>query len=378
MRKRGLSLLLAVALLLMTAGGAHANSGPPRWTGDKAGALLPGRSSTIHVAQEHLRFAMAESLAETQVTARYLMENRGNQPEQVELIFVIQDWGPGWLQASDPTFTLDGERLTSVPVPSEALPEAAQREMAAAWGAESQVIDPVTGERYDLDPYGGGDGRLLYHQASFPLAAGERKELAVSYYQQAGFHKNRYAHPIYHYQYLLLPAKGWASFGPLEIEVVAPPASKAFFRSTLDFTYRDGAYRASFPTLPEQNLTFAFMSRAGMIGGLVTTGNYFLLAFLLLLPLAVLVGIGLGQLTGRIRSAGWARFVAVLAGLLLGGLIDLALLALLYSLSPVIRGAGYATLFIGVLQLFLLAPISAVAASVAGGRLHRRLYPPAA
>lgn len=367
--KRSLFVLIGVLTwLAMVPGGAAANGGPPHDAGDKAGVLLPGKSSTVHVLGEALRFVLDEDLHEAEVTARYELENRG-ESVTLPVVFVIQDLGYG--DGSEPVITWNGEPRQAVRLGTSGLSGEELRQMREAWGGEEQVIDPVTGERYGLTSYGGtpvdGDEYgMAYYRFDLVLPAGADGTLEVTYRQQAGYDRTRYVNRVHHYQYLLLPARSWASFGPLEIEVQAPPASGAFFASSLPLIWSDGAYRARFPGLPDQNLTFSLMSRQGIIGRMVDSGPYYWMTATLLMLLAGLEGVGLGWLLARIPSRGWAIVTTLVGSLGLGAVVNPALTLAVFGLFSFTAISGYAdTPFVGLFQWFLSVLITLLAALVA-------------
>ncbi|MFZ5827351.1 MAG: hypothetical protein ACOY94_23880 [Bacillota bacterium] len=372
--RRLASALMILALVLTLPGGAAANGGPPQVGGDMAGVVLPARSSTVHVLKEWLRFQVSDDFEEAQVTARYQLENRG-EAVTLPVVFVVQDFGH---RREVPVITWNGEPRSVLPLSTTSLDPAQQELMRKAWGGESEVVDPVSGERYVLEDYrgqpvGDEDGRLSFYRFELVLGAGEGGMLEVTYTQQAGYDRARYVHRVYHYQYLLLPARGWASFGGLEIEVEAAPARRAYFASSLPLTWSDGAYRASLPGLPEQNLLFSFMSRARILGSMVHPGPYYWIAAALLMPLAYFSGRGMGWLAARIRSRGWARTVAVLTTLSVGLVGNFILMLLIFSLFPWLIIIGYAaTPFIGVTQWFISVLVTLVAALRAVSRYHPR------
>ncbi|HYG57453.1 MAG TPA: hypothetical protein VD902_05240, partial [Symbiobacteriaceae bacterium] len=221
------AVLVAVCLVFLPVT-ALANSAPPQWHGDKGGVLVPGTSGEIHVLGEELRFDVEDSLATAQVSARYEMANRGPAVGEFPVVFVYQGTG------SAVKVTWNGQPLEAAPV---LLDEQAAAATRAAWTAMDTVVDPVNGEVYSSADFFGHD-ELGFVQFALTMGAGETGTLEVSYKHTAAEDRTRHAHRLYHYQYLLLPAKGWASFGPLEVRVKAPGAGAAFFASTIPMTWQ--------------------------------------------------------------------------------------------------------------------------------------------
>jgi hypothetical protein len=352
-------LVLVTGLLLLTAAPAAANSAPPRWAGDKPGVVLPGSTSQVHVTGETLRFVLADDLKTADVTAHYDMENRGPALTGFPVVFVIQD-----VAAGDRTVavTWNGQPVTAAPISQHELSAAQAEEMNKAWTAMDTVIDPVTAQRYDFNSF--GSAAMRYVQFALDLPAQGKGALEVSFQQAAGTDRTRHVNEIFHYQYLLLPARGWASFGPLEIAVKAPPAAQFFFASTLPLQRQGDEYRATLPGLPEENLAFAVMSRRGLIGGLADPGPYYWMVFGLALIGAALVGYGLGRLARRIRTRGWAVAVGMLAGVLVGGILDLLIVFGLIGAMPALGNQSYGNVFVGVGQALVAIVVTTVVSGV--------------
>jgi hypothetical protein len=348
---------------------ASANSAPPRWFGDTGGLVFPGSTDTIAVVREELRFDLTDDLGSAQVTARYDLGNQGGDLKEFPVIFVLQD--ANGHREEPPVVTLNGKPVASALLSTEKLTAEQQDLMAKAWSASDQVVDPVTGERYSTKDFF-GKPEVQYTQFALDLTGGAAGMLEVSYRHHPASDKNRSIHPIYHYQYLLLPAKGWAAFGPLELRVKAPAPDQAYFASTLPMQYQDGEYRASFSGLPDQNLAFSLMSRKGIIAGWTEPGPYFWLAFVLVLLLSVPVGIALGWWPGAIRSRGWAIAAGVAAGMVLGSMIDMLLAFLVIAASPALSDQSYGLAFVGVGQGALAMIITTVAAGITAGRRNRK------
>lgn len=97
---------------------------------------------------------------------------------------------------------------------------------------------------------------VLRYQVHF--AAGAAKDIKVRYTIDAGYpagYSDRTNSSVY--EYLLNPAKYWASFKNLKITVVPGANRNRLLRSSLPLTKgRDGSYSATFQTLPETDLSF--------------------------------------------------------------------------------------------------------------------------
>lgn len=370
MPRRTLVFLTLLSLfVLVTAGVAQANAGPPRVGGDKNGVILPGTSAQVHVKREVLRFDLSQNnYGAATVTASYELENRGPALKEFPVIFVWQAAGQ-----HDASVLWNGK-----PVPARApdlggLSPEQLKAMEQAWGAMDTAVDPVTGAEYRED-YEHWNAKVGYLQFVLNLEAGAAGTLEVQYQHTAARDNTRHAHPTYIYQYLLVPARNWASFGPLEIRVKAPDPKQAFFAANLPLKWEGGEYRATLPGLPEQNLAFALTSRAGLVGKLTSTGPYFVVCFLLVMAGAVMAGVWLGRISGRIRHRGWAIAAGVASGLLAGGLIDLALAFGVPQLFTALSDSGYGWAFLALATSLLAVPVTTVVSGVITARTNRSRY----
>lgn len=373
MRRQLRVLLMALLMIGLAAGGALANSAPPLLRGDTTGVLLPGSSNQMHVKREQLRFDLVKELDQAKVTARYEMENRGGALSGFPVVFVVQQ-GYG---IQEPLKAIwDGKPLNVAPVATEQLNAEQLRQMATAWTAMDVIIDPVTGDQYSNKDFFGPKNLQLF-QFKLDVPAGASGALEVKYTHHAAEDRNRHAHWIYHYQYLLLPAKGWASFGPLEI-TVKPAGGDLYFASTLPLQLEGGEYRATFPGLPDQNLAFGVMSKQGLVGNMADPAPYYGFSFVVLIALAVLVGIGAGWLSARVRRRGWAIATGVAAGAVVGGFADMLLAFGVLALLPALRDQGYSNAFVGIGQFMVALPVTMVVAGVTAAIRHRRRWAAAA
>jgi hypothetical protein len=352
-------LVLLIGWLLVTAAPAAANSAPPRWTGDKPGVVLPGSTSQVHVTGEKLQFTLADDLRTANVTAHYELENRGTALTGFPVVFVIQD-----VAAGDRTVTVtwNGQLVNAEPISQHELSAAQADEMNKAWTAMKTVIDPVTAQRYDFNSF--GSPAMRYVEFGLDLPAQGKGALEVLFQQAAGTDWSRHVNAIYHYQYLLLPAKGWASIGPLEIAVKAPPAGQVFFASTLPLQRQGDEYRVTLPGLPKENLAFAVMSRRGLIGGIADPGPYYWMVFALALVGAAAVGYGLGRLARLVRARGWAVAVGILLGVVVGGVADLLIIFGLIGMMPALANQSYGNVFVGVGQALVAIIMTTVVSGI--------------
>lgn len=362
-------LLLVTLLLGLLPGTARANAGPPRIGGDTGGPLLPGKSDQVHVLGEVLRFDLHPDLETASVTARYTLENRGPALKGQPFVFVVQDAGDG----ADLTASWQGEPLAVEAVDTAGFTADELARMAGAWTTVDAWMDPVTGEPYTPGEFYGREASARYFRFAVDLPEGASGELTVTYEQTAAWDRTRYALRVHHYQYLLLPAEGWASFGPLEIRVAPAPGSRLYFAGNLDFRQEGGEYVAAYPGLPGENLAFAVMDRSGLFLG-PRTAPYYWLGFAVVLVLAAAVGAGTGWLAGRLPHRGWAVRAGVVGGLLPGGALIVWLAMHLLMAIPALREQSYGPAFAGIGQGLVGAMLSGAVAGWTARRMwrHRR------
>ncbi|MDF2629201.1 MAG: hypothetical protein K0R39_3032 [Symbiobacteriaceae bacterium] len=366
-----LALLVALVLVMLPAAAA-ANSGPPTRAGDRSGVLVPGRSSQIHVLREALRFDLSEDIGRATVTARYEMENRGEALKEYAVIFVWQAHSGGSDVA--PTVSWNGQAVPWQVLDLSPLSGAEREQMHAAWTAMEKVADPLTGELVDWHSWEGNLEAVTYLGFNLDLPANSTGVLEVTYQHIAAMDYKGYIDTMYAYQYLLLPAKSWASFGPLEIEVTGAGPDQIFFGSNLPLKWDGEAYRASLPGLPDQNLAFSVLSRAGAIGSWGRPGPYYWLSFVVFLIAAALLGVGLGWLCGWIPQRGWAITVALAVGFFGGGLLAFLLSMGIMAIFPPLRNQSYGSVFIAAGQTLIGTPLMMTLAGICTSRWSRRRY----
>gem|GEM_PF-2877010 len=369
MRRSWFGALMALGMLLVMSGLALANSAPPTRQGERGGVLVPGRSDQVHILREQLRFEMDEGLFSAEVIARYDMQNRGAALTNYPVIFALQDAGEGTVQKMVVSWNGESLPITAVNVaPASDALEA----LAAAWTTVEFSVDPVSGKPVDVTGFHGRSS-LQFGQFELNLPAGGTGTLEVRYQHTAAQDRRSRAHPVYHYQYLLLPARAWASFGALEISVKAP--ERIFFSATLPFTYADGEYRASFKGLPEKNLAFGIMSRKGILFHWGNAGPYYMIAFAVGMAVAVALGMGLGRLAGLIKSPAGAQVAGIWGGLFVGGFLDVLVTMGVFALMPAIDlSKGYDAVLIGFGQCLVAIIVTTALTGVETSRQNRRRY----
>jgi hypothetical protein len=171
-------------------------------------------------------------------------------------------------------------------------------------------------------------GFLLFH---LDFTAGQARTVEVRYAHTPTVDKRDIVPGVWTYEYLLSPARRWASFGPLDVNIRVP--TDVDFSAALPFHREGNVLRAHFDALPDGELTFSVMPTRGRWLGLSRHEHYW----------AVLAaGMGLSALAGgavasRIVAARpwWQRALfAVLAAGPLAALAAFAVLRLFLMVFP--------------------------------------------
>ena len=115
--------------------------------------------------------------------------------------------------------------------------------------------------------------------------------MEISYRQRGMTPSNNTEHAQdMEFYYLLNPAKGFASFGTLDISIDMKAKGTRLTAEGFDFIRgKDGVYRASFQGLPDRDLHFK-LSRGNKAKEDKNGGLYYLLILIALPPLLVLAG----------------------------------------------------------------------------------------
>lgn len=272
MRMLGCSLLVIgmLGVVLLTPRSAQANMARSYWAGQGHGPLLAPEATKIRVDDEELTFTVAPSLGSAEVVARYRMTNTGAaSSDQVAFVYVHSDverMEQAANESTAPRVLIDGAAAELTVVDGASLPA----ERRAAWGA----ISPE---------------RLRWLVFRLDFAAGQSRTVEVRYLHVAGSDMDARVNELALYDYLLSPAKSWASFGPLRVRVEVPPGTE-LVSSTIPLRPDGDTYRAELTGLPSGELSFSLMSTAGLWLGISSPSFYLALAVLLLcvltLPLA--------------------------------------------------------------------------------------------
>jgi hypothetical protein len=338
---RALALVLvSIALWLACARAAHANMARWESDGQKFGPLIARKDTRIRVDAEDLTFDVASDLRSAKVTAVYRMTNTAQAEERVEVAFVHVGGDGDAQNVTPPEIAVDDQR-----VPFETLQG---DQMEKTWSALAE------------------NRRLTFILFRLEFAPGASRSVRVTYPHVPSENYEEHVNTTYSYEYLLSPAKSWASFGPLHIEARLP--EDTWFQSDLAWQKDDRGFHADLPTLPEGELVFHVMSRRGLLFGMTTLVGYWVIAL-------VLMG-GATVLAGRVASRAWrGRSGCLLAGAralcaaVLGAAVNGLVIAILSGVFPERAfGFGYGPAFGFILALFAGSVVAAIIAGILGRR----------
>lgn len=154
-------------------------------------------------------------------------------------------------------------------------------------------IDPYSNERYT--PISSSAHRDFdFVRFTITFNPSESKVLSVSYKQSRSYDATRFfREPVYRFDYLLLPAKHWASYKNLEVNLLT--SDKITFVSNLLFdATKENSYVFRSDNLPTENLSIFFVPQKMILNGQITSiyKRYFLyLVLVSILLVFLLIGI---------------------------------------------------------------------------------------
>jgi hypothetical protein len=328
---------------------AQANTAPALALGERHGALVPQRSTNIRVDGERLEFELEADSWDADVTAAYRMTARNAESVEIAFAFVRAMGGYPTLGPVPASVTVDGTEVEFVIKTDgeileprlhawlETHPGASARFPALAeWLSMRDVGLPLRRERAleaarEVIPEAVEElqrgwsslpeqRRLAFLLFRVDWSAGQSRTVSIRYRHQATADRTQHVNGVLRFEYLLGPARRWASFGELDVVVHLPPETD--FRSELPFRREGNVRRAHFSALPPRDLTFSVMSTRGLWLGLPRHRDYWaLLAFAISLPgVAIGVIIGAWRPTSpsshRLPRALLAALLALVPGLL--------------------------------------------------------------
>lgn len=324
------------------------------WSGETHGPLMAQEPTPVRVDSEELSFTLSDDLEFAKVVATYRMTNTGAAIASNEVAFVFvrgeEHHSLGSNLAPVPTVLIDGAE-TPVRV-FEGQEEAGSRN--APWTkVEHQQL-----------------GWMVFH---LDFAPGQARTVEVRYPHRPTLDLSERVNPTFTYDYLLSPAKSWASFGPLQITVQLP-AETELVASTIALKREGTRYRAALPALPEGELTFSVSSARGLWFGFNSPAGYFALVGAVLALVALPLPWLLGRRWRRARPLTSTIWMVFCIGVLV---LALAITAVATAGSWAPRhafGFGYGGAFILMFFIFLATITGMIAAGVAArGRIDESL-----
>jgi hypothetical protein len=300
----------------------------PSADGEQTGVLVPQRSSAVRVDAETLTFDVAADLGTAAVKAAYRMTNTGAAPAAPEVAFVFVRGDHD--RAAEPSITLDGQAVPFTLTGDES-------RLASGWSTLSS------------------SRKLAFLFFHLDFAPGQTRAVTVAYTQEASWDRGHTANTVYGFDYLLSPARSWASFGPLDISVRVPPGTRLTPGSPA--LTRDGdRYRAALPSLPTGELHFDVMSERGLWFGMASTDGYLTILASALWLSTVAIGVAMGR---RWTQAGCRPALAGFFGAWIFATMASGALFLLAGATFPDRGLGYGGSILAFGLVFLSGPVGA-------------------
>jgi len=354
-------IVLIVALGWSTT--ALANAGPVKAVYGPAGIVLACDATEVGVVSEALTFDFRHLASDgshdfaPRVTVKYRLKNPSPVDETLTIAFFYLDAG-GVSEGRDFAVAWNGRELNETleeyslegpvtPFTSKFRRFYFQHKLTGNPGFDSPHGDTENVEMVWLKPESGNQyasHKVLGDQPKFTLfentvPSGQQGQLEVTYHQDRSGYDERYRFvgvPIFHYTYLLHPARNWAFFEDLTIRVMAPPGMEVATKPRLDSS-EPGVLERTFHGLPEGDLHISVRPPNSLgLMALVAGGIYALGLWVfgiryaclrgvtvsgVLVP--VLGGAGLGYLITRFLSPPWHLFLIILA-LIIGAIVVVA------------------------------------------------------
>jgi hypothetical protein len=349
-------LLLAISLFLVPRG-ASANISQYFFEGDRSSILAPGGTTAVRVDHEELSFVLA-SPGVAEVTAVYHLTNASAVVEADDVAFAFVR-GHRW------DGDADADARTSIEVDGAPVPFHATTDPDKD-GRWSTVKRPARGGVRDL---GQRVVLLLFHIDFEPA---KTRAVTVRYLQTATEDDYAAVNGTSGFDYLLSPAKHWASFGPLDISVrVLDEGTR--FSSPFAFQPTGDTYRVHFATLPEGELHFETTSLAGLWFGMTKQDDY----AAILLAAVSLATVGTSVWVGRRWAAATGRKRTLLPLLVAGPLAAMCTLGVVTLLSSLFPrhalGPGYSATVMHAFLVLLAMPIGAAVSAASASQRARAL-----
>lgn len=210
------------------------------------GALGPDAQTPVAVVREDLFLDLRGPVAH--IRAHYRLRNLSSSGITVTVAFPIpqHDGVPAYEGIQPQVWVDDRSEETALAAPPPTLDN-------DVMFLQKEWLDPYTGEAY-LPTEWRRRPVPDFFIFQVPFEAHQERSLLVEYNQYPSLDYARFARPSRRIDYLLQPARYWADFGELTIEVLAPFGRPV--RSSLPLTPNGyGRYTGTFSGLPEGNLS---------------------------------------------------------------------------------------------------------------------------
>lgn len=238
--------ILSLLHLLAAVGSTNvwANAGPPSKGGHYAGE--PAGVLAVAIARERLTIDMRplSNDALVQVEASYELHNRGTA-ETIELIFAV-----GSLGVTNFQVWLDEEPIASAPAADAKLPQ--------SWKAPAYT--PGLNGKSPLEYAFYGRSQMTPMSFSIALPPGTHT-LQVRYAAEASTHFDGNPTVYRQFAYVLAPARSWAGFGTLDVNIRLPAGWIA--ASTPLLTRTQDTLTGSFEGIPADAIALTVQAPTG-------------------------------------------------------------------------------------------------------------------
>lgn len=316
-------LVSILTLVLASPAPALANSAPALWRGERHGVLVPRTSTNLRIEHETLSFVIDTEGEDARVAAEYRITAVAAETAELAFAFVRAPGGYPTLTRVDASVELDGAAVELVLTTDGEILEPLLKAWIAERPETARALEEADAAgRSDRDPEpaakrAGGpcalhgcpalvkwysmrgardpglplrrewaleaareaipekveelqrgwstlpeERRLAFLLFRAGWSAGQTRNLTVRYRHQPTRDATERIDRVNRFEYLLSPAGRWASFGPLEISVRAPP--ELLFEANLPFEGERGSYRARFDALPRADLSFSLTRKRGL------------------------------------------------------------------------------------------------------------------
>lgn len=254
--RKGLFVMIVCLSLLITPAVVFAN-GLPNWAIQHGpnGIITPLQKVPISVEREILNIDLVKK--PITVEANYTLKNPESDNVSIQILFPVAPNG-------DAKVVYNGEPVESIhPNYESTIPEQDSR-ILEYW------IDPYINQPYipnSIERVGSAVELLAF---TVSLKPQETSTLQVTYKQSPSYDPTRLIRqPLDRFDYLLLPAKHWAGFRNLEINLLVPDTVQLASNLHFEKTATNLQFKSN--GLPEENLSIFYVPKKNLVNGVVSS-----------------------------------------------------------------------------------------------------------